>query len=115
MKKRTEQGAPETWVDWLEQQSSSYLVGLIIKQTSEIWDLQHEITHLRKYQMPTSKGIDHWRDEYINVLLQPDPFAGTVPSDAEIAKKAGTTVRVVREIRNKLGDKKPRGRPKKLA
>jgi hypothetical protein len=105
----------EDWVQWLEKQSSAYLASLIIDQQIEIWDLQSQVTHYRKYQMAAAKDISPWRDQFIEVQLTPNPFDGSIPSDAEIAKKAGTTVRVVREIRNKGGDKKPRGRPKKVS
>jgi hypothetical protein len=113
MSKKIESGAPVTWIDELEDRSKEELIGLIIDQHIQILSLEHQVQHLQT--QTRANAVGEYRDEYINVLLQPDPIDGTVQSDAEIAKKAGTTVRVVREIRNKAGDKKPRGRPKKLA
>ena len=104
----------EEWVEWLEKQSPIYLSGLIIDQHFEIEELKSLVEHLRKYQMAAAKNIEHGRDQFIKVQLMPD-YDGSTLSDAEIAKIAGTTVRVVREIRNKGGDKKPRGRPKKVS
>lgn len=100
----------EDWVQWLEKQSPIYLSGLIIDQHLEIEHLKSLVEHLRKYQMAAAK--EHWRDQFIEAQLMPD-YDGSTLSDSEIAKKAGVSPRVVREIRNKLGNKKPRGRPKK--
>ena len=113
MSKKIESGVPVTWIDELEGKSTEELIDLIIDQHGQILSLEHQLQHLQTQTRDNVVG--EYRDEYINVLLQPDPWDGKVPSDAEIAKKAGTTVRVVREIRNKGGDKKPRGRPKKAS
>jgi hypothetical protein len=113
MSKKIEPSAPVTWIDELEDRSTEELIDLIIDQHVQILSLERQVQHLQTQTRANAVG-EH-RDEYINVLLQLDPWDGKVPSDAEIAKKAGTTVRVVREIRNKGGDKKPRGRPKKAS
>lgn len=98
----------EDWVQWLERQSKAYLVQMILDAHVRESNYQDEIRHLKKHQIPNSIGIDTYRDHYIQLCLS------SGESDAEIAKKVGVSARTVRGFRNKLGDKKSRGRPKKV-
>lgn len=113
MTKKAEKNAPECWVDWLETRSKDELQSLAFDQHLEILRLEHLVQHFKT--QTRANAIGEYRDDYINVLLQPDPWDGTVPSDKDVAEKAGTTIRVVRGIRNASGIKKPKGRPKKTS
>ena len=113
MSKKIESGAPVTWIDELEDRSKEELIDLIIDQHAQILILEHQVQHLKT--QTRANAIDEYRDDYIRMLLQPDPWDGSIPSDKDIAGKAGTTIRVVREIRNNSGIKKPKGRPKKVS
>lgn len=98
----------EDWVQWLERQSKAYLVQMILDAHVRELNYHDEIRHLKKHQIPNAIGIDPWRDQYIEICLN------NGESDEEIAKKTDVTVRVIRGFRNRLGNKKPRGRPKKV-
>jgi hypothetical protein len=113
MKKKAKQGVPETWVDWIETRSKAELQSIVYDQHVEILGLEHLIQHLKT--QARANAVDEYRNEFIAVLLQPDPWSGAIPSDKEIAEKVGTTSRIVRQIRNTMGIKNPKGRPKKLA
>jgi uncharacterized membrane protein len=75
--------------------------------------LEHLVQHLKT--QARANAIEEYRNEFIAVLLQPDPLSGAISSDKEIAEKVGTTSRIVREIRNNIGIKRPKGRPKKTS
>jgi hypothetical protein len=113
MKKKAKQGAPENWVDWLETRSKAELQSIAYDQHVEILGLEHLVQHLKT--QARANAIEEYRNEFIAVLLQPDPLSGAISSDKEIAEKVGTTSRIVREIRNNIGIKRPKGRPKKTS
>lgn len=112
MTKKVDKNSSHPFIDWLETRSMAELRSIVFNQYWEISGLEQLVDHLKT--QTRANAIDPYRDDYINVLLQPDPWNGSVPSDKDIALKAGTTIRVVRGIRNKSGIKKPKGRPKKL-
>lgn len=113
MTKKAKNSLPENLMDRLEDRSADDLRSMVFDQHVEILRLKHLVEHL-KTQI-RANAIDEYRDDYIGMLLQPDPWDGSMPSDKDIAEKAGTTIRVVREIRNNSGIKKPKGRPKKVS
>jgi hypothetical protein len=106
-KKKIDEGVPITWVDELKNKSSDELIHMIISQHVQILNLEHQVQHLQTQTRANS--VDEYRDDFIKVSL------ANGDDDELIAKNSGTTVRVVREIRNQLGNKKPRGRPKKVS
>ena len=112
MKKKVENNQPESWIDWLESRPKEELQVIAFDQYVEIMRLEHLVQHLKT--QVRANAINEYRDDFIEMLLQPDPWNGSIPSDKYIAEKAGTSTRVVREIRNRIGIKKQRGRPKKI-
>jgi len=111
MTKKVDKNPPDSLIDWIETRSMAELRSIVFNQYFEISGLEQLVEHLKT--QTRANAIDQYRDDYIMVLLQPDPWDGSTPSDKDIAVKAGTTIRVVRGIRNKSGMKKPKGRPKK--
>lgn len=111
MQKKVENNQFESWINWLESRSKEELQVIAFDQYREIMRLEHLVQYLQT--QVRANAVDEYRDDFIEMLLQPDPWNGSILSDKYIAEKAGTTTRVVREIRNQIGIKKPRGRPKK--
>jgi hypothetical protein len=111
MAKKVKIKQPESWIDWLDTRSIDELRSIAFDQYFEIMRLERLIQHLKT--QVRANAVDEYRDAFIEMLLEPDPWDGSMPSDKYIAEKAGTTTRVVREIRNNMGVKKQRGRPKK--
>ena len=111
MTKKVDKNSSHPFMDWLETRSMAELRSIVFDQYFEISGLEQLVEHLKT--QTRANAIDQYRDGYIMALLQPDPWDGSTPSDKDIAVKAGTTIRVVRGIRNKSGMKKPKGRPKK--
>ena len=112
MTKKVDKNQPGSFIDWIETRSMGELRSIVFNQYVEISGLEQLVEHLKT--QTRANAIDQYRNDYIMVLLQPDPWDGSVPSDKDIAKKAGTTIRVVRGIRNNSGIKKPKGRPKNI-
>lgn len=113
MTKKVKNSPPESLMDWLETRSVDELQSIAFDQYVEILRLEHLVEHLKT--QTRANAIDEYRDEYILMRLQQDPWDNSIPSDKDIAEKARTTIRVVREIRNNSGIKKPKGRPKKVS
>jgi hypothetical protein len=111
MTKKVDKNLPDSFIGWLETRSMDELQSIAFNQYVEILRLEQLVEHLKT--QTRANAIDQHRDEYINMRTQPDPWDGSIPTDKDIAEKAGTTIRVVRGMRNNSGMKKPKGRPKK--